>query len=116
MLNEMRAQLDGRSLGRVDTCACTAESLHCLSETITTLFVKQLYPNTKYKVKKKKKKECIAEMSVAPEAPKPGLAPLHEVYALDTACTWTSRVKANRKLRCNGKFQTFTMRRDWGIT
>ncbi len=31
---------DGRGVwGRMDTCVCTAESLHCLSETITTLLI-----------------------------------------------------------------------------
>ena len=38
--------------GRMHTCVCTAESLHCSPETITTLFVNHLYPNTKQKVLK----------------------------------------------------------------
>ena len=40
--------LDGRRVwGRMDTCICMAESLHCSSETITNLFVNRLYSNTK---------------------------------------------------------------------
>ena len=47
--------LDGRGVwGRIDTCICMAETLRYLPETITTLFVNWLYPNTKQKVKKKK--------------------------------------------------------------
>ena len=38
----------------MDTCVCMAESLCCSFETITALFVNQLYPNTKLKKKKKK--------------------------------------------------------------
>ena len=34
------ASLDGRGLwGRMDTCICMAESLHCLPETISTLVI-----------------------------------------------------------------------------
>ena len=33
--------------GRMDTCTCMAESLHCSPETLTTLFVNQLSPNRK---------------------------------------------------------------------
>ena len=34
----LSASLDGRVVwGRVDTCVCTAESLHCSPETATTL-------------------------------------------------------------------------------
>ena len=32
---------------RMDTCICMAESFCCAPEPITTLFVNQLYPNTK---------------------------------------------------------------------
>ena len=40
--------LDGRGVcGEMDTCICMAEFLCCSPETITTLFVNQLYPNTK---------------------------------------------------------------------
>ena len=39
-----------RSWGRMDTCICLAEFLHCSLETITTLIVNLLYPNTKLKV------------------------------------------------------------------
>ena len=36
--------LDGREVwGRVDTCICTAESLDCSPETVTALFVNQLW-------------------------------------------------------------------------
>ena len=38
----------------MDTCICMAESLRCLPETITTLFVNWLYHNTKLKCVKKK--------------------------------------------------------------
>ena len=40
--------LDGRGVwGRMDTCRGMTESLHCSPETIATLFVNWLYPNTK---------------------------------------------------------------------
>ena len=40
--------LHGRGVwGRMDTCIGMTESLHCSPETITTLFVNWLYPNTK---------------------------------------------------------------------
>ena len=38
---------------RIDTCTGMAESVDSSPESITTLFVNQPYPNTKYKVKKK---------------------------------------------------------------
>ena len=42
------ATLMGGEFGeRVDTCICMADSLCCFPETITTLFVKRLYPKTK---------------------------------------------------------------------
>ena len=45
--------LDGRGVwGRMGTCIRMAEPLCCSPETLT-LFVNQLYPNTKYKVLKK---------------------------------------------------------------
>ena len=51
--------LDERGVwGRMDTCMCVAESLHCSHETITILLVS--YPpieNRKFQVKKKKKKK-----------------------------------------------------------
>ena len=44
--------LDGRGVWeRMDACLCLPESLHCLPESITTLFVKWLFPNTKFKTK-----------------------------------------------------------------
>lgn len=51
--------LDRRSLGRMDTCICMAESLRCSPETITTLFVNQLYHNTKLKVLKIKRNKLM---------------------------------------------------------
>ena len=40
--------LDGSGVWRrMDTCVYVAESLHYSPKTITTLFVNQLYPNTK---------------------------------------------------------------------
>jgi hypothetical protein len=42
--------LDGRGVWRrVYTCICMAETLGCPPETIATLFVNLLYPNTKKK-------------------------------------------------------------------
>ena len=38
-----------RIWGKMGTCICVAESLPCSSETIMTLFVNWLYPNTKQK-------------------------------------------------------------------
>ena len=71
--------LDGRSVwGRMGTCICMVESLHCSPETVTTLFVNWLYLNTKLKVKKKKKNntgvfsQCLSHT---------GFAPLHGVCA-----------------------------------
>ena len=48
--------LDGRGVwGRMDTCVCMADCLHCSSETITTLLILNwLYPKTKQNIKKKK--------------------------------------------------------------
>ena len=34
-------------VGEMDTCICMIESLHCSPETVITLFVNWLYPNTK---------------------------------------------------------------------
>ena len=52
MLNE---NLDGRAVQeKMDTCIYMAESLLFSPETITTLFVNQLYLNTKQKIKKKR--------------------------------------------------------------
>ena len=40
--------LDGRKVWRrMDTCTCMADYLHCSPETITTLLVNPLHPNTK---------------------------------------------------------------------
>ena len=48
--------LDRRGVcGRMATYLSTAGSFHCLPETVTTLFVNLLYPNTKQKVLKKAK-------------------------------------------------------------
>ena len=54
--------LDGRGVwGRMDTNICMAGSLHCSPETITTLLVIWLYPNTKFKVLKTNKKSWLRE-------------------------------------------------------
>ena len=45
----------GQGSGRMDTGVCITKSFHCSPETITTLFVNQLYPNTNKKFKKEKK-------------------------------------------------------------
>ena len=46
----LRGSLDGRGVwGRMNTCLCMAESLCYSPETVITLFVNQLYPNTKQK-------------------------------------------------------------------
>ena len=52
----LSGSLDGRKVW--GTCVCMAVSFRCSSETITTLFVNQLYPNTNKKFKKKKKTAC----------------------------------------------------------
>ena len=44
------AWMGGEFVGRMNTCVCMAESLCSSPETITTLFVNQLYPNTEIKV------------------------------------------------------------------
>ena len=49
----LSGSLDGRKVW--GTCVCMAVSFRCSSETITTLFVNQLYPNTNKKFKKKKR-------------------------------------------------------------
>ena len=50
------ASLDGRGVwGRMDTCICMAESLHCPHETITKLLTGYT-PIKNKKLKKKKKK------------------------------------------------------------
>ena len=41
--NEYSGSISFRIWGRMDTCICMVESLHCLPEAITTLFVNQLY-------------------------------------------------------------------------
>ena len=44
-------RLDGRGIwGTMDTCISMTESLRCKPETITTLFVNQLYLSTEKKV------------------------------------------------------------------
>ena len=50
--------LDGRGVwGRMDTCICMAESLHCLPETITTLLIGYTPIQNALDVKKKKRKK-----------------------------------------------------------
>ena len=54
--------LDGRGVwGRMDTCVCMVECFCCSPETVTKLFVNQLYLKRKQKVYNKKKKELNAE-------------------------------------------------------
>ena len=49
-------RLDGRGVwGRMDTCICMAESLHCLPETITTLLISYTPIQNALGVKKKKR-------------------------------------------------------------
>ena len=44
----LRGSLDGWGVwGRVDTCTCMVETLHYPPESITELFVNQLYLNMK---------------------------------------------------------------------
>ena len=44
----LHGSLDGWGVwGRVDTCTCIVETLHYPPESITELFVNQLYPNMK---------------------------------------------------------------------
>ena len=47
-----------RSLGRMDTCMCTAESLHCSFENNTTLLIGYT-PKQKKKLKKEKKQVLL---------------------------------------------------------
>ena len=58
------ARLDGREvLGRMDTCGCMAESLHCSPETTTTLLIGCIpIQNKKFKVWGEK----ICEPSASP--------------------------------------------------
>ena len=59
--------LDGRGVwGRMDTNICMAGSLHCSPETITTLLVIWLYPNTKFKVLKTNKKSWLEKGNQMP--------------------------------------------------
>ena len=53
--------LDGKGVcGRMDTCLCVVESLHCPPETVTTLLISYtLIQNKKFKIMKKKKKGII---------------------------------------------------------
>ena len=56
---QLHGRLDGRGVrGRMDTCICKAESLHCSPETLTTLLISYTPTQTK-KVKKKKKKRYV---------------------------------------------------------
>jgi len=49
--------LDGRGVGgRMDTCVCIAESLHCLPETITTLLIRYTPTKNKFFFKERVKK------------------------------------------------------------
>ena len=52
--------LDGRGVwGRMDTCMCVAESLHCSHETITILLMSYpLIKIKKFQVKKKEEEEA----------------------------------------------------------
>ena len=54
--SKLCGSLDGRGvLGKMDTCICMAESLHCSPETITTLLTGYtLIQNKKFKVKTNK--------------------------------------------------------------
>ena len=56
--NVMRGPGWERSLGRMDTCMCTAESLHCSFETNTTLLIGYT-PKQKKKLKKEKKQVLL---------------------------------------------------------
>ena len=51
--------LDGRAdWGKMDTCICTAESLHCSPEIVTTLIINYT-PNKKFERERKKSIKCI---------------------------------------------------------
>ena len=55
LCSKLHGCLDGRGVrGRMDTCICMAESLHCSPETLTTLLISYTPRQTK-KLKKKKK-------------------------------------------------------------
>ena len=52
--------LDGRGLwGKMGTCVCMAESLHCLPETITMLWISSIQNKKCLKKKKKKRKKAL---------------------------------------------------------
>ena len=58
LCSRLCGSLDGRGVwGKMDTCICMAESLHCSLETITTLLTGYTpTQNKKYKVKTNKRK------------------------------------------------------------
>ena len=69
--------LDGRAdWGKMDTCICTAESLHCSPEIVTTLIINYT-PNKKFE-RERKKRVSLKEL----------LTPLHNPRdsRLDRSC------------------------------
>ena len=86
--------LVGREVwGRVDTCICMAESLCCSLETITTLFVNWLYPNTKlktiFKNNLKVKDQCVTKEHVAEKLARSKFMMLYiyiYIYAQSLSC------------------------------
>ena len=66
--------------GRMDTWICMAESLPCLPETITTLFVNWLCPNTKQKVFLKRFLHFLVK--ILPKRMKEMLNSTYELYML----------------------------------
>ena len=80
--------LDERGVwGRMDTCICMAESLHCSSETITTLLVGYTPKQNVFcvkKLKKKKKKEpweCVSKWIFHAQIPI-SILPLNSLTAI----------------------------------
>ena len=76
------------------THICMAESLHCSPETIT--FVNRLYPNTKYKVKKKNHNvpnniDSFSSRNVL-LCQDPALSLMETLLALSCGCTFSGKL------------------------
>ena len=101
----LHGSLDGRGLwGRMNTCLCMAESLCYSPETIITLSVNQLYPNTKQKkiflmCNAKSLQSCPTLCdpidSSPPGSPVPGIlqARMLEWVAISFSNAWKWKVK-----------------------
>ena len=62
------SRLDGRGLwGGIHTCICMAKSFRCSPETLTTVFVNCLYPNTKQTIKQKNISQIKIRLNISLE-------------------------------------------------